>query len=173
VQFVVWKLFHCFDTSSFKNEELDNNRNHPAADGTLCSVSPAGTGRLALPAPRGAPRMMAPAEAQMAAVETDNDKHGATRVTLTPNDNTQPLYYVLVKESFSDNLQDYNGLPGCCCMGARACRRPTRRDAGKRQLRQSDKSVVIWIWEKCRTRPCSVPAPYRPASGRPRRGAAG
>ena len=38
----------------FKNEELDNNRNHPAADGTLCDVSPAGIGRLALPAPRGA-----------------------------------------------------------------------------------------------------------------------
>ena len=57
------------------------------------------------------PRMMAPAEAQMAAVETDNDKHGATRVTLTPNDNTQPLYYVLVKESFSDNLQDYKMWP--------------------------------------------------------------
>ena len=36
------------------NEELDNNRNHPAADGTLCDVSPAGIGRLALPAPRGA-----------------------------------------------------------------------------------------------------------------------
>ena len=57
------------------------------------------------------PRMMAPAEAQMAAVETDNDKHGATRVTLTPNDNTQPLYYVLVKESFYDNLQDYKMWP--------------------------------------------------------------
>ena len=51
---MVWKLFHCFDTSSFKNEELDNNRNHPAADCTLCDVSPAGIGRLALPAPRGA-----------------------------------------------------------------------------------------------------------------------
>lgn len=29
------------------------------------------------------PRMMAPAEAQMAAIETGNDKHGATRVPLT------------------------------------------------------------------------------------------
>ena len=57
------------------------------------------------------PRMTVPAEAQMAAVETDNDKHGATRVTLTPNDNTQPLYYVLVKESFYDNLQDYKMWP--------------------------------------------------------------
>ena len=57
------------------------------------------------------PRMMAPAEAQMAAIETDNDKHGARRVTLTPNDTTQPLYYVLVKESFYDNLQDYKMWP--------------------------------------------------------------
>ena len=47
--------------------------------------------------------MMAPAEAQMAAVETNYDKHGARRVTLTPSDTTQPLYYVLVKESFYDN----------------------------------------------------------------------
>ena len=57
------------------------------------------------------PRMMAPAEAQMAAVETDSDKHGARRVTLTPSDTTQPLYYVLVKESFYDNLQDYKMRP--------------------------------------------------------------
>ena len=57
-------------------------------------------------------RPTSPKDAQMAAVETDNDKHGATRVTLTPNDNTQqPLYYVLVKESFYDNLQDYKMWP--------------------------------------------------------------
>ena len=34
--------------------EMINLGNHPAADCTLCDVSPAGIGRLALPAPRGA-----------------------------------------------------------------------------------------------------------------------
>lgn len=57
------------------------------------------------------PRMMAPAEARMAAVGTDSDKQGATRVTLTPGDTSRPLYYVLVKESFYDNLQDYKMRP--------------------------------------------------------------
>jgi len=57
------------------------------------------------------PPMIAPAEAQTAAIETDSDKHGAARVTLTPRDTTQPLYYVLVKESFYDNLQDYKMWP--------------------------------------------------------------
>lgn len=57
------------------------------------------------------PPMIAPAEAQTATIETDSDKHGAARVTLTPRDTTQPLYYVLVKESFYDNLQDYKMWP--------------------------------------------------------------
>ena len=44
------------DDDNNNNNKLNDNKyeNHPAADCTLCDVSPAGIGRLALPAPRGA-----------------------------------------------------------------------------------------------------------------------
>ena len=68
------------------------------------------------------PQMMAPAEARPAAIKTDSDKHGATRVILTPSDTSQPLYYVLVKESFYDNRPRRPAHP----LGAKADRQIIR-----------------------------------------------
>lgn len=57
------------------------------------------------------PAMVAPGEATMATVAVDPVGDGAVRVTMTPADTTRTLYYVLVKESFYDNLQDYKMRP--------------------------------------------------------------
>lgn len=57
------------------------------------------------------PEMMVPAGALTAVVTTAEGADGNCRVTITPKDSTQTLYYVLVKESFYDNLQDYKMWP--------------------------------------------------------------
>lgn len=69
------------------------------------------------------PEMVAPAEARVAAVSVVSGKTGEPNVVIEPRptkkdtlgsavrDSIETLYYVLVKESFYDNLQDYKMWP--------------------------------------------------------------